>query len=599
MDPWKEFVKQAAEAVELVFGQTGPLEIPTGGQGDLAFACFGLAKQLKKSPKEIADSFKLPKKFSLIERAESINGYVNFFINWEAFGKEVLVAATTPDFGHGKSFTGRALVEFPSVNPNKPWHIGHARNAVLGDTIANLLSSVGYEVLRTDYIDDLGLQIAKVAWGMKKFPLPVGKFDHALGELYVEVEKAADGAPEEIKEILRRMEKNPAETRALAERCLASQHETAYRFGVFHDLAIFESDIVAAGLLEKALELMKKTKAIYTAAEGEKSGCLVANLAGYPEFASLKDPEVVLLRSDGTATYTAKDIAFQLWKFGLVADNFHYKELTKQPNGKVLIASAPVGQANKFQRANLVINVIGAEQAHPQRLVYRTLETMGFEEAFRNSFHLAYQHVFLPEGKFSGRQGTWIGYAADDVLNEAKERALEEVKTRGLAKGEEEKIAEAVATGAVRYALLKSAPEKRIVFAWKEVLSFEGNAAPYLQYAHARACRILEKANKKPKPANVPLTQEEEALLKHISRLPTLLVKTASSMKQEVWGTQLEIHLLAEYAFQLAVLFNRFYVNCPVIGSAEEENRLAIVVATKTTLHNILAILGVPAIEKM
>lgn len=617
MDPWNSFLEQVRLAVRDSFGSDVEivLEVPRDEKlGDISTpVCFSLAKVMKKPPKKIAEEFKFAReKCPLIEKAEAVNGYLNFFVDWDSYALLVLktVMEEGDGYGRSKSFQGNVLVEFPAVNPNKPWHIGHARNAVLGDTLSNILEAVGYSVIRADYIDDLGLQVAKALWGTKNFPVPEGKYDQVLGRLYVDVEEAMKQKPEiekQVRDIVRRMEEGDnevaREARRLAEDCVRAQYQTAFAMNVFHDLMVWESDIVAHGLLKRALEEMLRSKHIRKVAEGEKAGCIIADLSEFPEFKDLKDVEKVLIRSDGTAVYTAKDIAFQMWKFGLFEDPFSYEKFMEQPNGRDVWSSCRQGEKGKFSKADMVINVIGAEQSHPQRLVYLILKLMGYERQYEKSFHIAYEHVWLPTGKFSGRKGTWIGHSTDEVLEEACERARAEIEKRDpdLGQEEKEKTSKAVGYSAVRYVLLKYDPEKKITFVWEEALSFDGNAAPYLQYAHARACRILEKAPGavKPPAEKWQLNEYEKDLLRRISKLPGLLVKVASGMKKEVWGTSVEINQLAEYAFQLATSFNQFYACCRVIGSEDEKRRLAIVKATQQTLKNALNVLGVNPVEKM
>ncbi len=623
---WDDFASQVSGAAGV---PREKLEKPpkTAGTGaDLSSsACFELARARKAAPFKIADelvsSMDLTK-YPLIARVENKGGYLNFFARREALFSGTVSKAISEKESYGKtsSFSGSVLVEFPSVNPNKPWHIGHARNAVLGDTIARILAAAGYSVTKMDYIDDLGLQVAKVYWGTQHLgKSPEGKLDNFLGLLYVEVEKKSgeDAAVEgEVREIMHKMEKGikpvAGEVRALVESCVKAQYKTAYRLGVYHDLLIFESDIVSSGLFKKALDKMFATGCVKRETEGEKAGCVVCDLSEFPEFANLKDGSVVLVRSDDTATYPAKDVAFQMWKFGLFENPFRFKEFEREPDGTVARASWREGAAYSPPASRMVINVIGAEQAHPQRTVYNILRKMGFSSEEERSFHLAYEHVWLPEGKFSGRKGTWVGYSVDAVLEEAASRARAEVEKRSPELPEEKKavIAEAVGTAAVRYVLVKYAPEKKITFQWDEALSFDGNAAPYLQYALARCKRILEKAGVDPHAAaagdarldagdSSGLHDDEYLLARHIAELPSEVARVAGSLKKEVWGTKTELTRLSEYAYELATLLSRFYTTCRVVGSEHEARRLALVKATYWCMRNTLNLLGIAAVERM
>jgi arginyl-tRNA synthetase len=617
MPAWNEFSKQVAFACGVEIEKLAQPPAAADGADLSCSICFELARERKQPPFKIAEEFigtiELSK-YPLIEKIENKGGYLNFFAKREDFFRKAVSEALEAKgaFGSSQSLSGNVLVEFPSVNPNKPWHIGHARNAVLGDTLSRILSAAGYAVTKMDYIDDLGLQVAKVYWGLKNLPGERHpKFDQHLGLLYVDVEAEATkdaGVEEKVRTIMHEMEKGigptAPEVRAMVERCVKAQYQTAYRLGVFHDLLIFESDIVASGMFGTALSKMRETGVVSKAAEGEKKDCLVCDVSDFPGFENLTDKEVVLVRSDGTATYTAKDVAFQMWKFGLFESPFKFAGFEGQPNGVTARMSSQSGESYQPPKSNMVINVIGAEQSHPQRIVYSILRRMGFPSEEARSFHLSYEHVWLPEGRFSGRKGTWVGFSMDEVIEEAVERARAEVDSRSteLPEDEKRKIAEAVGTGAIRYTLIKYAPEKKITFKWEEALSFDGNAAPYLQYALARCMRIIEKSGRGT-PVSISdtagLENAEFALAKKVSLLPTEVAKIAGGLRKEVWGTRTDISRLAEYAYELATELSSFYTVCRVIGSDREERRLALVEATRLALSSALTLLGIPLVERM
>lgn len=613
VDPWNDACGQAKAALKCAFPDFAADinseflgEPPKPELGDISSAvCFSIAKKLKKNPNELAKSFSLNKKYPLISGAKPFGGYINFFVNWDEFSSCVLgsVISEGQNYGSTNSFSGKVVVEFPSVNPNKPWHIGHARNAIIGDTISRIFKRVGYDVVRLDYINDLGLQVAKTLWAtlnLKPEETNREKADHFFGKLYVEAEAKCASDPKvgnEMQGLVGKMEAgNTPEAkagRALAEKCVIAQYETASRLNVGHDLMVWESDLVSCGLLSEAMKKMFECSHIRKLEEGDKAGCTVADLSGFPEFSNVKEPYSVLTRSDGTATYAAKDIAFHLWKFGLLPDRMKYAPLAG------IWSSSPGGtESGKYSSpASMAINIIGAEQAHPQKLIQLTLKLMGHDDV--QMFHVSYEHVWLPEGKFSGRKGTWLGYTVDEVLDEAHELARAEVEKRVPDVEEKEKIASAVGSAAIRYTLLKAAPEKKITFRWDEALSFEGDAAPYLQYAHARACRILEKQKVMELHAAKWDDIHERALIKTISKWPALLSGMVRSMRTEAWGTRIAVNSVAEYAYTLATAFSHFYTNCRVIGSEREKERMLLVAATRQTLANVLDTLGIEAIERM
>jgi len=583
------------------------LEQPKEQFGELASAiCFELAKKERKAPREIAESIKQRMERSeLIERVEVAGGgYLNFYFNYEKFAKLTVEAVEKNkrygevDLGKGK----KALVEFPSVNPNKPWHIGHLRNALLGDSVSRILEFAGYKVERENYIDDLGLQVAQSIWGYMKLNKRIeGKVDHWLGKEYVEVARRAGEkeVEEEVRRIMKKLEEGGNEIsklgRELAEKCVRAQYETAFKFNVYQDVLIWESDIVRTRMLEDAMEMLLKKGVAVRESEGENAGCIVAKLEGMEEFVGMESPDKILVRSDGTATYTGKDIAFQMWKFGILPNRFRFSVFMKQPNGKKLYTTCSKGRRMRFGDADLVVNVIGVEQKYPQKVLSAMLKLIGYEEEARNSVHLSYEHAWLPDERFSGREGTWVGYTADELVEKAVEYAKGEIKNRFREMSEEEKerIANAVGVGGIRFDFLRMSPEKRIVFRWEQALNFEGDSAPYIQYSHARATRIIEKAPRKERADYSILNSEDERrLVKLIAKFPSVVRNAAMDCRP---------HYIADYLIDLSTAFSKFYTTCPVLTAPEKERkaRLALVRCTKRVLKNGLELLGIEAPERM
>lgn len=629
-NPWKLFLTTAAEFIAKAASVEQHtverfMEIPPDSKmGDVASTIsFHLAKELKKNPVQIAEDIvsraeSLLDSFILIERIESKGPYINLFFSTAEYARLTLasVDAMNADYGKTDEFAGkRALIEFPAVNPSKPWHIGHTRNAVLGDTLGNVLSASGWEVIRLDYVNDLGLQIAQLTWKLSKEENDEiqEKFDHYLGRLYVTVQDAFENdsnAHAEVRETSRRLEDlNSKESRTSLEmvtRCLKAQNQTAYRLGIFHDYQVWESAIAHSGLLDTAKGMMLKADNIVLLEDGEKAGCIIARLDTIDEFKDMQDPNKVLFRSDGTRTYTGADVALQMWKFGILKDPFEYTVFERQPNGQDVYRTSLAGEEKQLGKFDAVFNVIGSEQAHPQRLIYAILDLLGFKEQSENSHHISYEFVGLEEGEFSGRKGTWIGYTTDGILDRAKELALEEVAKRNPDETEEFKneVAEQVGSGAVRYFLLNASPDRKITFRWEEALDFNGDAAPYLQYSHARAARILERAaDEIPPSADLSLLRHEAEfeLGKMIARFPQEIVDTARGLKKSTWGTGFQSNRLTTYCYALATAFSKFYDTCPVLKEEPhlKAARLELVRAFKTTMANCLRLLGIPVIERM
>ncbi|MFQ6130127.1 MAG: arginine--tRNA ligase, partial [Candidatus Hadarchaeaceae archaeon] len=302
--------------------------------------------------------------------------------------------------------------------------------------------------------------------------------------------------------------------------------------------------------------------------------------------------------SDGTAVYTARDIAYQLWKFGQTKAGLRFKFHSKHPDGIKTYTTAQRGRSSaKFGRADKVINVIGAEQRFPQQVVFTALKALGLEREHKNSHHLAYEHVWLPSGRFSGRKGTWVGFSVDDVIEEAVARAYVVVKEHAPKASERFKreAAELVGVGAVRYSLVCTSPEKRITFKWEEALNFNRNSGPAVQYSHARACSILRKAKRRggKYPNDIFKLPEEKCLVKLLAKYPEIVREA---------GEKLQPNLPALYAAELALAFNTFYEVAPVIEAGLPElraARLRLVNCVRIALRNALYLMGITAPERM
>lgn len=608
VNPWGEFRLEVCSLLEKAIDKYGwkteaavekTIEIPPSPElGDLSSTiCFELAKSLHIAPTWISGELsKQLKPIGLIEKINIDNNYINFFVSLPKLAELTLTSIENLDeeYGSTKSGKGKVIVEHTSINPTKPLHIGHGRNAVLGDAIARILRFLGHEVEVHNYIDDMGRQMAETLLAYRKISKkPKAKFDHMLGLIYTEVHrqlKENEALEKEVTAILSELENcegnAAALARKLAERCVKENLMTTSRLGISYDLLVWESDIVKSGVLGEALKKLKRAGKLEKGKE-EKEGTLVLPLS------ELGMEDKVLVRSDGTTVYTARDIAYQLWKFGRTKSSPKFKLW-----GPKLYATSPSGRASrKFGHGKMVINVVGREQKYPQQVVFAALKLLGLEEEYRNSHHLAYEHVWLPSGKFSGRKGTWIGYSVDEVLEEAVTRAHDIVREHAPGAGEKfwRRAAEFVGIGAVRYSLLATAPEKKIVFKWDEALNFERNSGPAIQYSHARACSILRKTGRKWRPHPFTLFQQpqEHRLIKLLARYPEIVAEA---------GRRLQPHVLAAYVAELAFSFNTFYEACPVKDAPNDDlrsARLRLVNCTRIVLRNALGLMGIEAPEKM
>ena len=562
-------LKELLVKIDREFAENIKLEIPPSpDKGDLSFACFPLAKILKKPPQEIsAEIARAVGKGEWIDRVEACGGYVNFFINIEKLCAETvrLIREMDEKYGSFESRKENVIIEHTSANPNGPLHVGRARNPIIGDTLVRVYRFYGYNVKSQFYVDDLGKQVAILAWGLKNIdpstlpPPSREKADHHLVRFYQKAYQMMEENPdveEEINEITRLCESGDEKTiemvREAYEKALDGIKESLKRINVEFDEFVEESRFVRDGSVYKVVEELKKSK--YA---GSEDGAWYIDLK---EFGIQgRDTRFFFTRKDGTTLYATRDIAYHIWK---------------------------------LNQADIVINVLGEDHKLEAKQVEIALRILGMKRLPKVVF---YSFVTLPEGKLSTRRGRVI--YLDDLIDEAIERAYQEVKKRRGNELDEERlreIAEIVGIGALRYNIVKIQPEKDIVFKWEEALNFEGDSAPFVQYAHARACSILRKESAPEKITVRNLKHPSEiSLVKVLSRFPNVV---------KISCTQNRPHLIPSYLFELASTFNQFYRDCPVLKAESEEikkERLTLVDSVRIVLGNGLSLLGIEAPEEM
>ncbi|MEX2718543.1 MAG: arginine--tRNA ligase [Candidatus Sigynarchaeota archaeon] len=642
-----EAIKKALESALVAIGARAPeitFEIPPDPKfGDLACpVCMGLARALKKNPRQIAADVKAKldqTKIDWIAKVEVAGaGYLNFYLDWTRFMALVhdYIAEKGDRFGFVDVGKGKkVVVEHTSANPNKPIHLGTARCAVIGDLASRLLKMAGYNVEVENYIDDLGRQIAVLLHGYNQHKdevvrKPGDKADYYYGLVYVKGSEDIDDKPggeEIVRDILHKMEDPSTPENQLAkeivDQALKGQLETMWRMNIFYDVLIWERHIITSGLFARAIENMMKRspKTCYKVESGEDKDCIVLDMSSFGEkYVQDKKPYKILVRSNGVATYTGKDIAFQLWKFGEAAGFFSYDVFVEQPNGQPLYSTVldedkEKGKGEKAKKKTLamnlghadrVINVIGYEQKFPQEVVKSAMKVLGFEDHYENSQHLSFKHVWLPGQKFSGRKGTWVGFHADAAIDKATEKALAIIKGQNpeMAPAEQETIASIIGVGAIKFYLAKFDMEKEITIVWEELLNFEGDACPYVQYSCVRAQSILNKA----KEGGVTIPDAKSALHAQNLDMPEArtLYFTMAQLPGKVanWSASLEINQIPLYALELADKFNKFYHACPILRSdvpaPVQEARLLLVQDTIVVLRQVLRqLMGIDIPQKM
>jgi len=565
------------------------LEKPKSAFGDLACTiAFTIAKKEKKNPKQTAEEISKKLKDKNIKKIETIGPYINIYFSKEFF-ENVLKNSSK-----NKKNKKTVIVEFPSVNPNKPWHIGHFRNAVLGNSVSQLMDSSGYTIIRMDYIDDLGLQVAQSLWEILNLNDKYDKkekFDQWMGREYVKVASKMEDlkVKKEVNDLLHKLEqgdkKIAKKAREISEKCVKAQWETGFNFNIEHEILIFESDIMTF-IFKEGLEYLKKNKIITLETTGENKDCYVMKMSG-GEFDKMKNPDKILIRSNGIATYTGKDIIFHLWKFGLLKSDFNLSNFITQPSGKIAHMSNKKGKKKKII-ADKIVNVIGAEQTYPQKVVKEGLKKLGHKKQAENYHHLAYEKVTLKNLNFSGRKGTWIGYSVDDFIKQGIEKALEK-------NCDDKKIAHTIATNSMIFYILKYTPETKIAFNWEDALNLEGNSAPYVMYSYVRCKSILK--NKKPSSKinmkNFEINNNERKLLLLLSQFSETVEHSADELRP---------HEICDYLLRLSSEFASFYDVCPVLKATNKDAqnfRLLILEKTAETLKKGMNLLGLTELEKM
>jgi arginyl-tRNA synthetase len=624
---------------------------PKRALGDLAVPlAFELARRLRKAPRAIAQEIAARlgevDGFSRIEAAP--NGYINFFLD-----RPRHLRAWLDDTAPAPATGEKAIVEHTAINPNKAAHIGHLRNAALGDAFGRLLRYLGRPVEIQNYIDDTGVQVADVAVGFRELEkkdlaavreiADSTRFDYYCWDLYARVTEWYEGDKERLRirsAALHDIEHGDNETAALAQfiadRIVRRHLETMARLNIGYDLLTWEGDILRLHFWTHAFEFLKQTGAVFLQTEGKLKGCWVMRIddddapAAEPGEAA-ENPEEqrekVIVRSDGTVTYVGKDMAYQLWKFGLLGRDFHYRVFTSDAQGRPLWsttsdAGAAAPGTPPFGRAKWVCNVIDTRQAYLQKLVKQALAALGYHEQAAHSIHYSYEMVALshstarelgygtgadadrPFVEVSGRKG--LGVKADDLIDRLIDKASAEVSRRNaeLPQDDVRRTAEAIAIAAVRYFMVKFSRGKVIVFDIDEALSFEGESGPYLQYAVVRANNIFQKLKER-------AGLDAAAVVAALKGTPPDLLASGDEESHDVWGLvleaarlddvveqavrTLELSVVAKYTFGLAQSFNGFYHRYPIVNEERPEVRVwraAAVAYCRNQLTRALDLMG-------
>lgn len=563
-----EIEKQAIDAINAALDQYDfeidrnfKLEFPPNPDlGDLASTIsFALSKLLKQSPnitsEELASKIEVP---DIFEKVEAVGPYVNFFIDYSKFSKKLL-DKIDDNYGQLPKVDEKIILEHTSANPNGPLHIGHVRNSIFGDSLSRLLKLAGRDVETQYYVNDMGRQIAIIVFGITELGLKIedqegDRIDEKIGKLYFKTNEKLredESLNSHVDNLIKRYENGDEEElnelfEQVVSSCLSGIKETLHRINITHDKFVWEGQFVRNGDVDNLVDYLTR------------EGFVREDEVTYLDLIDFNiEKELVLRRSDGTSLYSTRDLAYHKWK---------------------------------ATQGDLVLDILGSDHKLAAKQIKVTFEEIFKEEAPEVIF---YEFITLPEGSMSTRRGVFI--SVDELVDEAVKRASEEIKTRrpDLSEEEIESISEEIGIGAIRFFIAKLSPEKHITFKWDEALSFERGCAS-IQYAHARACKLLEKSDKdisslEVSPDWIP-NENEQDLVRTLAKFPQVIEDSANKKR---------IHNITQYCQDLANSFNKFYKAEQVIGSDVEDTRLVLVEKSKIILRNALDILGVSAPEKM
>ena len=656
----KERIRSTARAAFDIDLDNVPSETPPKTElGDVAFpVAFELTKQIKQStgdkrnPREIADILKASlEEFDFVQKVEVAGaGYLNVYFNRPKFLATQVGGDPLPRLKASRESGARKVcVEHTSVNPNKAAHIGHVRNSVLGDTFQRILSANGNRVEVQNYIDNTGVQVADVVVGfiyLEKKTLAeikqldaeltsAGKtFDYYCWDLYARVGQEYL-VNEELKqkrpEVLHLVEEGGNETAEVADYVATRNVEciidTMERLSIRYDLLPRESEILQLHFWDKAFEQMKRLGVIQFETEGKNAGCWVMPFESHSG-TDEHEADKILVRSNGTVTYTGKDIAYQMWKLGILGLDFFYRPFHKYSDGKEVWITTSDRTADEkspeFGHGETIYNVIDSGQSYPQDIVRKGVAAVSPEKGERASIHLAYAKVALSPAaaeelgfelsdedktrsviEMSGRKG--LGVKADDLINRLEADALAEVESRHPDESDESKksIAHQIAVGALRYFLLKFTKNTIIVFDFKEALSFEGETGCFCQYSAVRANSIFRKLSESGEDLSDSLEIARDVELTsdvfngsggdEIWAMFVLAARLEEAISSA--ATQTEPAILAKYAFNLAKGFNLFYHNHKILPEPDKNKRAVLLSVAHHVLQSLTAALNTLGIE--
>lgn len=622
IEKYKQYFAQAlakhiplSEKEILTMIEIPPENIP----GDFAFPCFKLAKILQKSPQEIAQDLQTKVESDSFSTFFPMAGYLNANIHQ---GKYIHDFFTL--WSSSSKTTGNVMIEYMSANPNKPLHIGQARNICIGDSMRRIYEYVWYQVTSCNYGDDSGVNVGYNIVGHLYHNIPIHtdkKFDHYCGEVYSNM-RALEEDPtfkQQLSEILRKIEENKDTDimsfhKKYTQDCAHQQMISCWRMWAYFDMVIWETDILHLDLFEEAIRILKDKGYVTYATEGEAAWCRILDVSSLPAYQKEEKQYQILVKSDGVATYIAKDIAFAMRKLWYLDKKFAHTLLWKDPRGISVYTSTTQGTDYYQNNYDEAITVIDYRQIPPQQMVSAALTLLGHNAHDKKYLPLGYGVVYLTPQTltklgytltseelqqkrlpFASRK--WWTVTIDEMLDMLHTKAYEETKNRNPDKEEVwlQQTAEALAVSALRFFLIRGDITKDIVFDIDEVMDMQGETWAYMLYTGARIQSIIDVAGPIPSQHisyDILQSEEEFALIKKISMFETVVAKAQ---------TELAPHVIAKYCFDIAQGVNSYYAHTKILvdDPLQKGTRVALLWRIKDTLQQAMNLIGMQFVERM
>lgn len=588
------FAEELAKHIDLPLEDIlAMIEIPPENiPGDFAFPCFRLSKLLKKSPIQIAEDLEKNLQSEYFSWFQNLSGYLNAHINKSDFIKDSFKLQTSSLKPQAKS---KILIEYMSANPNKPLHIWQARNICVGDSMRRIYTYLWYDVTSCDYGDDSGVNIGYNIVGHLFYNIPVEtdkKFDHYCGEVYSEMRKKEEDPifMKQLSETLLKIEEDTdPEIKTLHQKytqdCTLQQMVSCRRMGAYFDLVARETNILHLNFFSEAIEILKQKWFVKFMDDGDAKGCRVLDLSSLPEYAKEEKQYQIMVKSDGLATYIAKDIAFAMRKLGYISKDFGYDIFQKDPRWETVYTTNSSAKNNTdhiFWNYNSTITVIDYRQIPPQQIVRSALTLLGHDETQKQYIPLGYGIVYLTpetliklnyllsdeekkEKKLPFASRKWRTVSIDEMLDMLHTKAYEETKQRNPDKDENRlnEVAEAMAISALRFFLIRWDISKDIIFDLDEALDMQGETWAYVLYTGARIQSIIDAVG------DVDEEKVEYSLLKE--DIEFSLIKKITTLDETIQRAKEDLapHYIARYCFELAQLVNSYYAHTKIVVDDE------------------------------